>query len=1053
MKNYLFGLKFLLVIFLYQSHASAQFRLNLSQATVAPNGTAQIDVTVSGFNNIVIKQYSINWNPNIARFNSVTNLSTILPDFSIAGNFALPGTGAESLPDGQIAVSWNESGTNPVTIPDGTRLFTIVLNAVGSNCSETLVSVTDTPTRTEVYDQNLDRVNVVTTPGRVSIDNGQCNGTGEPGAIGVVAPIITAAPGAQFCIPVSVRNFSDVQSTQFGIVWNPTLISFQGFNNFGQLPAPAVNTERTANGEFRFLWFDNTGANPVNLPNGTEIFELCFQALGSAGTSSNFDFVSIGDFIITFTDSNDEDIAFQNSNGRVNISADGQPTDFTLEIDRVTASEGTETCLNVIARNFNDISSMQYTMQWSPSVINFTRVTDFNLQGLNMASFNPIENNRLRLTWNSFDGSGVNIPNGTSIYKVCYNVVGDCNTQPTSSINFINDGNIQIEIVRGTTQQPITELNLVSGRVEVAPCGINYQLVSITSPECAEDAGGSIIVSLSGGSNDCGCTWENDQGTVISSGTLGGNNCNLLGVRAGTYTLRVTCPDLGQLFTRMETITGPAPIIVNAQVTNAGCASTGRINLNVTGGVGTLSYSWNPDQGNIPNPDELVPGTYAVTVTDGNGCTGSNSFEVSEQIGELTISNANVSNVSCAGEEDGSIVLTIINGCPDMDGNYSIAWADAAGNPLSGGTSLTGLSGGTYNVTITDFGDPVQEVTASYTITEAQPLTITVVSVSPATEGMGAIEISVAGGVSPYIYIWSPNVGTTPVLMGLSDGTYSVTVTDAAGCTQFEDIEVPPGGVSFSNVRGIASPCAGECTGRIAGNIINAAFPVTATITGPTPRTVTISQTGEFSINDLCPGTYTLRFEDANNMDSEVPNLVVDQPQSLVIVAGNDQTTCVDVGGDGAINPIVAGGVTPYQFMWSTGATTPSISNLNPGTYSLIVIDANGCETLAMNIRVRNCSELDGNCYESLRVITPNNDGANDEFVILCAEDYPSRLMVYDRSGVTVYSTNNYQNNWAGTNNQGQLLPEGPYMWVLEVDFGQGQREVYKGTVTLLRDF
>ena len=188
-------------------------------------------------------------------------------------------------------------------------------------------------------------------------------------------------------------------------------------------------------------------------------------------------------------------------------------------------------------------------------------------------------------------------------------------------------------------------------------------------------------------------------------------------------------------------------------------------------------------------------------------------------------------------------------------------------------------------------------------------------------------------------------------------------------------------------------------------------------------------------------------------MATDVPNLIIGEPQPLVIVAGADQITCVDQGSDGAIQPIVSGGVTPYIYTWSNGSNTPSISGLDPGVFTLLVRDANGCEAMAMNIRLRRCREIEGVCYESLRVITPNNDGSNDEFIILCAEDFPSRFMVYDRSGVSVFSTNNYQNNWTGTNNQGMPLPEGPYMWVLEVDFGQGVREVHKGTVTVLRDF
>jgi len=102
------------------------------------------------------------------------------------------------------------------------------------------------------------------------------------------------------------------------------------------------------------------------------------------------------------------------------------------------------------------------------------------------------------------------------------------------------------------------------------------------------------------------------------------------------------------------------------------------------------------------------------------------------------------------------------------------------------------------------------------------------------------------------------------------------------------------------------------------------------------------------------------------------------------------------------------------------------------------------------NIEVKECAAT-GDCFTASLVMTPNGDNFNDLFVINCAEENPSDLTVFDRWGRTVYSQINYDNTWQGIDKEGDSLPEGSYMWVLNVNFGQGRREVYKGTVTLLR--
>ena len=1049
MKN---GLIFSLLMMLglcFTNTSYAQVQINFSDDNSPTNGSVNIDVTVSGFNNIVLTQYSVNWDPTVYTFSSITNITTDLPDFG-TGSIGTPDIGATD--DGELTISWNEAGTNPQNLSNGTRLFTIVLDAVGDECDETDVMLSNDPLEIQVIDQNFMEVNVSSNPGLAKIDGADCGNGGGGGGdkIGFVASDETVSPGNNACVEVSVVNFADIQSLQAGMSWDPSVISYTGVQNFNGLPgfsASAFNANDAANGSLRFLWTDPTAENPVTLADGFVVFEICFDAVGSNGQMSDVDFGSIGNFDVEFSDSNGSALEFENTSGKVTVQEQGGMADFTLRGESLQASMGTTACVGISAENFDDISSMQFTLQWDASVMTFDQVQNFNLDGLNGSSFNPVSSDKLRLTWNSFDGSGVNITDGTEIFEVCFDVIGDCTEQPTSNVDFINDGNIIIEIVRGTTQTPISPLNLISGQVSVAECGLNYQVVSITEPDCNGEAGGSIAVTVDGASNDCDCTWEDASGNVVSTGTIGENNCNLLGVEAGNYTFRVSCSGQGEIFSSTESIGEPTAVNVSATTTNAACGEGGAINVTAGGGTGSFTFSWDPDLGNVEDPDDLAPGTYALTVTDANGCTDNASFTISDEVPNLTLTSSDVMDASCDDASDGAISLVVDGGCPEI----SYSWTDGAGNSINGDDELTDLAPGTYNVTISDGSNPAQTIERTFTVNAPDAISISVASVTPSENGNdGSIELTVSGGTGSYNFMWDPDVGNTDSPSGLAPGNYSVTVTDANGCeASQENINVPSGGPILNDVVGENVLCFGEDSGNISGALQSSLYPVTIELSGASSASLTLTENGTFSFENLGVGMYTIKATDSSGESNEV-SVTITQPDALNLVI--DVTMATEGLSDGAIGTTVTGGTGPYNYSWSNGASSSSLNNIPCGTYTVLVTDDNGCQILEQNIDL--CDEfIDTDCYEYNSIITPNGDGSNEVLTIVCAGDNPSRLEVYDRVGTLVFTTVNYSSDWAGTNSNGDILPEGAYMWVLEVDFGQGRRELRTGTVTLLRDF
>ena len=195
---------------------------------------------------------------------------------------------------------------------------------------------------------------------------------------------------------------------------------------------------------------------------------------------------------------------------------------------------------------------------------------------------------------------------------------------------------------------------------------------------------------------------------------------------------------------------------------------------------------------------------------------------------------------------------------------------------------------------------------------------------------------------------------------------------------------------------------------------------------------------------------YKIKATDSDGESNEV-SVTVGQSDILTVIA--TPTNASPGLSDGSISTTVSGGTPPYEYSWSNGATSPSIFNIPGGRYTLLVRDANGCEFMIQDIRVGGGNDPVAGCYEGSSILTPNGDGANDFFIIECASDFPARLEIFNRVGARVFGTDNYSNGWNGVANDGDPLPEGSYMWVLEVNFGQGNRELYTGTVTLLRDF
>ncbi len=472
----------------------------------------------------------------------------------------------------------------------------------------------------------------------------------------------------------------------------------------------------------------------------------------------------------------------------------------------------------------------------------------------------------------------------------------------------------------GTYNVTVTDNNgctvLANGSV-VNTDGLSVSLTP-TNILCNGGNTGAISLAITGGTGPFQYQWSN-----------GATTQNLSGLTAGAYEVTVT--DLGENCQGVAavTLTQPAALQLNKAVTNVNCfgASTGAIDLSVSGGVPNYTYAWSNLPGS-PDPQDqtgLPAGIYTVTVTDANNCPVTTSATISQPAAALGTSIV-VLNVSCNGAADGVINLTVTGGTAP----YSYNWGDG---PTT--EDRTGLGPNTYSVTITDAKGCI--TATSTAITEPVALSVSTSSTNVNCYGSqtGAINLTVSGGTTPFTYSWS-NGATTEDVSGLAAGTYGVTVVDAHGCT-------------ISTAAVVTQPAAALALSTSVTNVLcngTATGAIDLTVTGGSPayNYSWSNLPGSPDPQDqsvLAAGTYTVTVTDNKGCTAST-QATINQPTALSLTGFVTPATCNGTA-TGSINLTAMGGTSPYSYNWGGGVTTEDRNNLVAGTYIVTVTDANSC--------------------------------------------------------------------------------------------------------------
>jgi len=380
------------------------------------------------------------------------------------------------------------------------------------------------------------------------------------------------------------------------------------------------------------------------------------------------------------------------------------------------------------------------------------------------------------------------------------------------------------------------------------------------------------------------------------------------------------------------------PVINSTVSVDVNCFGNcdGSIVINATGA--TLFSVDNGLSFNASNTfNNLCAGTYDIVVEDNNGCQAIDQETVSDPV--VLSTNFLTIDPLCFGDCNGEIDFSA------SGGNGSYQYSIDNGVTWLANSLFTGLCAGNYDLIVQD-GNGCQTTPTPVSILEPPVLSMILGVTNETCFGAcdGMINSIPSGGSGPgtYSYNWSPSLGSSPLISNLCTGNYSLTVTDANGCTVVEDTLIAgPQAVTIDNIITTNELCGGDCTGSIS---INATGATQYSLDG-----VNFQATNAFS--NLCAGSYTIYVQDASGcLSSDTTSIT--GPSPINIQAFSDTVICV--GGTAQLSALCSGGAGGYVYDWDNGSQAQNIavSPVSDQIFCVSGTDQNGCASSQLCLTV-----------------------------------------------------------------------------------------------------
>ncbi len=780
----------------------------------------------------------------------------------------------------------------------------------------------------------------------------------------------TAQPGESICVDVSVWNFTDIVSLQFGMSWDTSVLAFETFADFNlpYLGTSSINVNDNYWGQevLHLAWIDH-GTEGITLPDGTTIFRLCFNVIGNTGEESPviFDTSIMQTEVGTLQNTQLEVIPVHRAHGKVQLS-DVPPSTLTIAqacTQHINCSGNNEGAISAIPEG----GTPPYSFNWTgPEGYETTNLFPLaSNPGIYSVTVTDAVGDWIAADLEVWQDGGITLENSSITNTPCEESSGAIYLElPDGNFSFLwNNGMTTEDIIdlpAGQYSVTVTDMdtecsNTFSFLVYPESSSIQYN-VAVTHASCDGIGNGAIDLTVSNGNPPYSYQWSNGATTEDATDLPSGN-----------YVVTITDNSGCQLVSDQITIFGELLVGISHETTLINDTTEADIHSVVWAG-GVPPYTWNWSTGDITYGDPLVPGDttsgyistledvpagfYIVTVTDANDCTWtSDPIEITQEC-EIVLDNITVTNAACDGSATGSIDLEL------QEGSYAFMWS----NNMSS-EDISGLAPGQYSVTVTDLISGCDD-SFSFSIFSNPPLeySISVTNASDESASDGSISVNVWGGTLPYSFFWLNELPTTQNLIDLPPDIYSLIITDASSC-QAEAEVVVSHNCGFVLEDAVVTDV--SCDGTINGSI-------DITVSGGTsPYSYIWSNGGTYEdITNLDPGSYFVTITDASGCTFS--------PEGFIVLGGflidiyyettlftEPDTTYVLAD----IQVVWEGGTPPYNLSWNTGAITewqtivpgdPSSGNISTledvpaRTYTVTITDASNCVGVSESITIEN---------------------------------------------------------------------------------------------------
>lgn len=612
---------------------------------------------------------------------------------------------------------------------------------------------------------------------------------------------------------------------------------------------------------------------------------------------------------------------------------------------------------------------------------------------------------------------------------------------------FLGSGADLTGLIAGDYAATVTDLNgcthVLTTSVDEPPA-ILLTLPAEADSICFLGNNGTATVSATGGNGVFTYLWDAGNQTTSTA----------VGLSSQEYHVTVTdgegCTSVAGTFVpqKSQLNTFAQPTLPRCHDGADGSATVTSIFYGITpASPGDFTYQWStsPIQTGITAQNLKASQSYSVTIADADGCTATHSFTMGNPT-EVEASLSGSGNVLCHGESTGWAAAKAVGGTAP----YTWLWS-AGGSPTD--SVGTNLPAGESRVTISDaFGCPD---IVTVLLEEPTPLQVDIfpTHVKCFGESTGSARSGANGGTPPYNFIWWNGVENGDV-KDLAAGTIGLTVTDANGCSTPAVAEIRQPELPLDGEVTLQEPlCYGDHNGRITLNPEGGTPPYLYGLNNQ-PYNGSKIQIG------LTAGTYKPKIKDGNGCEIILAPVELIQPEPISVDLGPDFH--IILGQDTQLIANVANYTGDYYLRWSIADSTwlscltcsnPSVYNLEYSNFFEVqVIDSLGCRSEdQILISVEKPRKV-----HVPTAFSPNGDFVND--LLLVHGQKTSKVLIfriYDRWGEIVYEArdfpfNDEQTGWDGTF-RGQPMDPGVYVWVLEVEYVDGETEVYKGNATLIR--